>query len=56
MKAYIDNNVYATSSNGNLQHEITNAPNGTHILTIQGWDDDGIEYRIQEDININVSE
>ncbi len=56
MKAYIDNTVYATSSNGTLQHEITDAPNGTHILTIQGWDDDGTEYRIQQDINVNVSE
>jgi hypothetical protein len=56
MKAYIDNTVYAASSNGHLQHEITDAPDGTHILTIQGWDDDGTEYRIQEDINVNVSE
>jgi hypothetical protein len=56
MKAYIDNKVYATSSNGNLQVEISGAPNGTHILTIQGWDSAGIEYRIQQDININVSE
>lgn len=56
MRAYIDNTLYATSTNGNLQHEITSAPNGTHILTIQGWDNDGIEYRIQEDINVNVSQ
>jgi hypothetical protein len=56
MKAYIDNTVYAGSSNGHLQHEITGAPNGTHILTIQGWDDDGTEYHIQKDINVNVSE
>jgi hypothetical protein len=56
MKAYIDNTIFATSTNGNLQQEISGAPNGTHILTIQGWDDDGIEYRIQEDINVNVPE
>lgn len=54
MKAYIDNTVVATSSNANLQQEITGAPNGTHILTVQGWDTDGTEYRIQENININV--
>jgi hypothetical protein len=56
MKAYIDDSVVATSSNSTLQHEISDAPSGTHILTIQGWDDDGTEYRIQENININVSE
>jgi hypothetical protein len=39
-----------------LQQEITDAPNGTHILPVQGWDTDGIEYLIQENININVSE
>ncbi len=56
MKAYIDNTVVATSSNANLQQEISDAPNGTHILTVQGWDDAGTEYRIQENININVVE
>jgi len=56
MKAYIDDSVVATSENGNLQQEIKDAPNGTHILTVEGWDTEGIEYRIQENININVSE
>ncbi len=56
MKAYLDNNVVAQSSNASLQAEVSDAPNGTHILTIQGWDDKGIEYRLQEDININVKE
>jgi hypothetical protein len=56
MKAYIDNSVVATSSNATLQQEISDAPNGTHILTVQGWDDAGTEYRIQENININVVE
>jgi hypothetical protein len=56
MKAYIDSTVVATSSGANLQQEITDAPNGTHILTVQGWDTEGVEYRIQENININVSE
>lgn len=56
MKAYLDNTVVATSSNATLQHEISTSPDGTHILTIQGWDDEGIEYRVQQDININVKE
>jgi hypothetical protein len=54
MKAYLDNSVVATSGNSNLQHEVTTNLTGTHILTIQGWDDDGIEYRVQQNININV--
>gem|GEM_PF-6188072 len=31
-------------------------PTGTNFLTIQGWDDGGIEYRVQEDINVNASQ
>lgn len=54
MKAYLDNSVVATSGNAALQHEISTSLDGTHILTIQGWDDDGIEYRVQQNININV--
>ena len=56
MKAYLDNTIVATSSNATLQHEITTSLDGTHILTIQGWDDDGIEYRVQQNININVKQ
>lgn len=56
MKAYLDNTLVATSSGPTLQHEVSSAPNGTHILTIQGWDTAGIEYRLQENININVHE
>lgn len=56
MKAYLDNTVVATSSNATLQHEISTSLDGTHILTIQGWDDDGIEYRVQQNININVKQ
>ena len=56
MRASIDKTVVATAKGPNLQQEITDAPNGTHILTVQGWDTDGIEYLIQENININVSE
>ncbi len=56
MKAYLDNTVVATSSNGTLQHEVSTSLDGTHILTIQGWDDDGIEYRVQQNININVKQ
>lgn len=54
MRAYLDNTVIATSSNAALQHEITTSLVGTHILTIQGWDEDGTEYRVQENINIDV--
>jgi hypothetical protein len=56
MRAYLDNTVVATSDNAALQHEITTSLDGTHILTIQGWDEDGIEYRVQQNININVKE
>jgi hypothetical protein len=56
MLAYLDNDLVAQSSNASLQAEVSGAPSGTHILTIQGWDDDGVEYRLQEDININVNE
>lgn len=56
MKAYLDGTVVATSSNGTLQQEVSTSLVGTHILTIQGWDDTGIEYRVQQNININVHE
>ncbi len=55
MRAYLDSNVIATSNGPTLQQQVTVAPSGTHILTVQGWDSKGIEYRIQENININVS-
>ncbi len=55
MRAYLDNNVIATSNGSTLQQQVTVAPSGSHILTVQGWDSKGIEYRIQENININVS-
>lgn len=55
MKAYLDDSVVAQSSNATLHAEVSDAPDGTHILTIQGWDDKGIEYRLQENININVN-
>ena len=56
MKAYIDGKVVASSSNANLQQEVTNAPDGTRILTIEGADSQGVRYFYQENININVSE
>ncbi len=55
MRAYLDNNVIATSNGPRLQQQVTVAASGTHTLTIQGWDSKGIEYRIQQNININVS-
>jgi hypothetical protein len=33
---------------------VENAPNETHILTLQAWDAEGVMYRIQYNININV--
>ena len=56
MKSYLDGTVVATSSNSTLQHEITTSLDGTHIITIQGWNDEGIEYRVQQNININVKQ
>jgi hypothetical protein len=56
MTAYIDKTEVASSSNANLQQQVTDAPNGTHILTINGVDSQGIKYFYQENININVSE
>ena len=56
MKAYLDGTVVATSSNATLRHEITTALDETHIITIQGWDDEGIEYRVQQNININLEQ
>jgi hypothetical protein len=54
MRAYLDNNIIAASTGSTLQQQVTVAPSGTHILTVQGWDSKGIEYRIQTNVNINV--
>jgi hypothetical protein len=56
MAAYIDNTLIASSDNATLQKQITNAPNGTHILTVKGLDSEGLKYFYQENININVNE
>jgi hypothetical protein len=56
MTAYIDHTLVASSNNANLQQEVTDAPNGTHILTVKGVDTEGIKYFYQENININVDE
>jgi hypothetical protein len=55
MTAYLDNNVIAVSNGPTLQQQITGAPAGTHILTVTGVDNEGIVYRIQENINIDIS-
>lgn len=55
MKAYLDNNVIATSNGPTLQQQITGAPKGTHILTVTGVDTQGLVYYIQENINIDIS-
>jgi hypothetical protein len=56
MKAFLDRTLVATADGPNLQQEVKGAPNGTHILTVEGWDTDGTTYLIEENININVSE
>jgi hypothetical protein len=56
MKAYIDSTLVATSSTATLEQQVTGAPNGTHILTVEGWDTEGAEYFIQQNLNINVSD
>jgi hypothetical protein len=55
MTAMLDKTVVATSSGPTLQQEITGAPAGTHILTVTGVDTQGIVYRIQENINIDIN-
>lgn len=54
MKAWIDNVVVATSNGPTMSSTVNNAPNGTHILTLQAWEASGVTYRIQYNININV--
>jgi hypothetical protein len=54
MKAWIDNTVVATSNGPTMSTTVNNAPNGTHILTLQAWEASGVSYRIQYNININV--
>ncbi|HSS97215.1 MAG TPA: hypothetical protein VLK33_09300 [Terriglobales bacterium] len=54
MKAYLDGKVVATSHGPTLISNVENAPSGTHVLTLQGWDNTGIVYRVTYNININV--
>jgi len=54
MKAYLDNTLVATSNGPTMSSPVENAPNGTHILTLQAWDTKGIVYRYQYNVNINV--
>jgi hypothetical protein len=54
MKAYLDGKLVATSHGPTMIAPVENAPDGTHILTLQGWDTQGVLYRIQNNININV--
>ena len=55
MKAWINNTVVATSNGPTMSTTVENAPNGTHILTLQAWEASGVSYRIQYNVNINVS-
>ena len=54
MKAYVDNTIVAISNGPTTLSTVDGAPNGTHILTLQAWDTQGVMYRIQYNININV--
>jgi len=54
MKAYLDNTLVATSNGPTMTSTVENAPSGTHILTLQAWDTQGVIYRVQYNININV--
>jgi hypothetical protein len=54
MKAYLDNTVVATSNGPTMAAPVENAPSGTHILTLQAWDTEGVVYRVQSNLNINV--
>ncbi|HYE23618.1 MAG TPA: hypothetical protein VEG32_00335 [Clostridia bacterium] len=54
MKAYIDNTVFAVSNGPIMNFPVTDAPTGTHILTLQAWDTAGVLYRVAYNININV--
>jgi len=55
MKAYIDGTLVATSSGPTMLHPISNAPHGTHILTFWASDTKGVIYRVQYNIDIDVS-
>lgn len=54
IKAYVDNTLVATSDGPTMMSQVTNAPTGTHIITLQGWDTEGILYRTQYNVNINM--
>lgn len=55
MKAYLDGKVVAVSHGPTMIAPVANAPDGTHILSLQGWDTQGAIYRVQYNININVA-
>lgn len=55
MKAYLDGKVVAVSQGPTMIAPVENAPNGTHILSLQAWDTQGVLYRVQYNININVA-
>ncbi len=54
MKAYLDGKVVAVSHGPTMIAPVENAPDGTHILVLQAWDTQGVVYRVQYNININV--
>jgi hypothetical protein len=55
MKAYLDNTLVATSHGPTMMAQVDSAPSGTHVLTLQAWDDQGVLYRVQDNINVNVA-
>jgi len=54
IKAYIDNTLVATSHGPTMMAPVDNAPTGTHIITLQAWDNAGTLYRMQYNVNINM--
>lgn len=54
IKAYIDNTLVATSGGPTMIALVDNVPTGTHIVTLQAWDNAGVLYRTQYNINVNM--
>lgn len=54
MKVYLDNTPVAASDGPMIDQQVTDAPDGAHILTIQAWDTSGNLYKVAYNININV--
>lgn len=51
MKAYVDNNVVATSGGPTILSNVSATP-GTHLLTVQAWDASGNLYKSEVSVNV----